>query len=1178
MKRSGFGILMALLWCAGVALAGDGTVLGGYATHAPLDAAGRYFVNFYTAPGAAERDMVEQHGATVLRSYTLVPAYAVRVPSQAVIDAIRADGRVHFIEPDNVVHAFGDAQDPEITDTSNDAVPADATQDLVRAWIEQPDAQSVLFTLQMQDLSGVNPATGDGLPINSNWKLYFTLQKPGSTASDQYFVEMEKAETGAPSFSWGYVDGNLATTVGPATAGEIIVSQDLIRIRNANVNFAGAPNGNTGLSPGDVLRAPTAETQRLVGVGGVGGLLVTVDAAPDNGSGRDFTMQSVVAALSLDPSRLDFGSLLLGQTRTLNLAATNNTSNAVVISSAASDQPAFTVAPASATIAAGASQLFQVTFTPTLATFHTGSVSLSHGGAGSPASVSVLGSAYSSTGGEDQPWGLHAVRAPEVWNRTTGQGIKVAVLDTGIDAFHIDLDDRYRGGFNFVTDTPDPVDGHSHGTHCAGTIAAELNGLGVVGVAHNAEIYALKVLSDAGSGFESDILAAVDWSVQNGMNIASMSLGGRVPSTTANNAYEAAFAAGLLVIAAAGNGVEGNGTPAVAFPAGYPAVMAVGAIDINRNRAAFSDFGPLLDVVAPGVDVRSTVPRGFGREARVDHGPTRLDANPFEFSALTPVEGITAAAVNCGLGQVASDFPPQVVGNIALIQRGGLTFADKARAAQDAGAAAVIIYNNAAGNFNGTLGAARDDVRNRDWAPAVSLSQADGQALAAAGTPTITLFHGVSDFAKFGGTSMACPHTAGVAALVLGANPDLTNMQVLEILKSTATDLGVPGQDPEFGFGLVNAVAAVDMAAGSPPVITVVDCGDPALSSSGGWHSVDDARASDGHYCRNVGGRRGAAEAFLEMSYTGTRLDMAIARGQRGGTAEVFIDGTSRGIVDFYLPATDSGKPDHSGTKDLSFGELVSYETPGGGAHTFRLEVVNQGVEPNRNMVYVDHFVVTDGSSTGEGNPTESSSFSAGSVPALADPAHGAVHPVTALGSTTGLTAVLEAPEGVDLDVVLLDPIGNIVGGAATGQPTEVMRWTPETPGTYRFVVLNPTALASPYQLYVVTTESNEETPTLSASGPTDVRFALLGNHPNPFGNRTRVSYSIPRRLPVRLAVYDALGRLVRVLVDRTQEGGEYGAVWDGRGRDGRTVSSGVYLYELRAGEAVARRKMVMTR
>lgn len=1178
MKRGLCGILLMTLACAGVARADDGTVLGGYSAHQQLDATGRFFVNFYGSPGVAERDMVQQHGATVLRSYALVPALAVYAPSQAIIDAIRADARVHFIEPDHVVHAFGDAQDPEITDPPNDALPADATQDVVRAWIEQPDAQSLLFTMQVQDLSGVNPATGDGLPINGTWKFYFSLQKPGSAAADQYFVEMNKAEAGAPTYSWGYTDGNLSTTVGPATAGEILVAQDLIRIRNANINFAGGPNGNNGPGAGDVLRAPVLETQRLVGVGGVGGLLVTVDAAPDNGSGRDFPMQNVVAALGLDPTRLDFGSLLLGETRTLSVTATNNTSSTVVISSAASDNAAFTVAPASATLAAGSSATFQVTFTPTFATFYAGSVTFTHNGTGSPSSLAVLGSAYSATEGEDLPWGLHAVHAPEVWNRTTGQGIKVAVLDTGIDRFHIDLDDRYRGGFNFVTDTPDPVDGHSHGTHCSGTIAGELNGVGVAGVAHGAELYALKVLSDAGSGFESDILAAVDWAVQNGMDIASMSLGGRVPSTTANNAYEAAFAAGLLVIAAAGNGVEGNGTPVVAFPAGYPSVMAVGAIDINRNRAAFSDFGPLLDVVAPGVDVRSTVPRGLGREARVDHAGARLDANPFEFSALTGVQGITALAVNCGLGQLPSDFPVQVAGNIALIQRGGLTFADKARAAQDAGAVAVIIYNNAAGNFNGTLGSARDDARNRDWAPVVSLSQADGQALAAAGNPTVTLFHGVSDFAKFGGTSMACPHTAGVAALVLGANSDLTNRQVLEILKTTATDLGVPGQDPDFGFGLVNAVAAVDRA-GAPPVITVVDCDNPAVSSSGGWHSVEDSRASGGHYCRNVGARRGASEAFLELSYTGTRLDVSIARGQRGGTAEVFIDGTSRGVVDFYRPPSDASKPDHSGNKDLSFGKLLSYETPGGGAHTFRLEVVNQGSEANRNMVYVDHFVVTDGGSSGTGNPSETSTFNSGSVSALAGPTQGAVHTVTAQGSTTTLTAVLEVAEGSNLDLVLLDPAGNIVGGIATNQPTEVMRWTPATVGTYSFVVVNSTASAAPYQLYMVTTEGTSQPPSvLSTLEPGDPGFALRGSHPNPFGVKTRLNYAIPRRLPVRLAVYDLQGRLVRMLVDGVQEAGEYGADWDGRAIDGRRLTSGIYLCELRAGDAVARHKMVMTR
>jgi subtilisin family serine protease len=1095
------GVIASMFLGLSMCHAGEGLLLGGYAVDRQVSAAtGRYFVGFYSPPGALERQMVEQHGATLLHAYTLVPALAIAAPSQAVVDAIRVDARVRYVEPDRTVVALGTAQDPEITDANGDAV--DVTQDVIRAWIEQPDDDHLLFSIQVQDLSGVDPATGDGLPVNGIWKLNFSLQSPGSAAPDVYFVEMDRDAADPPTFNWGYVDGSFSTTVGAADAGQIRVDADVIEIRVANDKFAGAPGGNAHPRAGDVLGAPSVEVQQLVGAPGAGGLLLTIDAGPDEGGGRDFTLDTVRADVAVAPAGLDFGSLLAGQSRTLAVSVTNNRSQSLTISSAATNAAAFTVTPGSAIVPASGTQAFQVTFAPTASGPQAGTLSLVHDASGSPMQVPLAGSGFSAADGEDTPWGIGTVRAPEVWNRTTGRSIKVAVLDTGIDALHIDLAGRYRGGYNFVADNVNPLDGHGHGTHVSGTIAAERNGVGVVGVAPEAELYALKVLSDEGSGFESDILAAIDWCVQNGMRVASMSLGGRVPSTTGLDTYAAAFEAGLLVVAAAGNGVQGVGTPALNFPAGYPSVFSVGAVGMNLSRASFSDFGSGLEVVAPGVDVRSSFPRGRGHEARVDRGASRLDANPFEFAALTLAQGITALAVPCGLGALPSDYPPQVAGNIALIQRGGPTFAMKVTAAQDAGAIAVILYNNEAGNFNGTLGSARDDANNRDWVPVVSLAQADGQALAQAGATPVTVYNIVSDFEKLAGTSMACPHVSGVAALVLGTNPLLTNRQVQDILTDSARDLGPPGWDPEYGYGLVNAVAAVDRA-GTPPRITVVESDDPAVASSGGWHEVDDSRATLGRYRRNVGGKRGTADAYLELHYTGNRIEVQIARGPRGGTAEAFVDGLSRGRIDFYRAPTDPGKPDNSGKKDLTFGDVVGYDTPSGD-HVFRLEVVNDGTDTQRNMIYVDGFVVHEGGQTGTGSPSESSMVQLGSVPAFADLAHGATCAVPAVGSTTLLTGVLEVSDGTDLDLVLLDPQGIPVRHAASSAPTEVLRWSPRMPGTYTFVVVSNSGVAAPYALYAITTQGSA-TPTGTVAQPSVAAFRLGANHPNPFNPSTQL-------------------------------------------------------------------------
>ena len=1156
--------------------AGEGQRLGGYPMERPVaSAAGRYFVAFYNPPGPSERAMVTGHGAQILHAYSLVPAYAIQAGSDAIVEAIRQDDRVHYVEPDNVMLAQGNESDPEIDESASagdQSPPGNATQDILAAWLSQPDTEHLLFSIRVQSLAGANPQTGDGFPINGIWKLVFSLQKPGSTAADEYYVEMRKPETGPPTFGYGFIDGNFATDVGPADAGTIHVESGIIEILMTNTNFAGAPNGNAAPGAGDVLGSPYVECQQLVGATGVGGVLVNIDRAPNSGGGRSFPLQSVTAEFSVQPGSLDFGSLEAGASGTITATVTNSSSTrSLTVSNVTSNNTAFTVTPSGAVLAPGTSQGFEVSFRPPASGPYAGSLVFQHDAEGSPTSVPMQGSAFSTADGEDVPWGITTVGAPAVWERTTGRTIKVAVLDTGIDALHFDLDDRFRGGYNFVTDTPVPADGHGHGTHCAGTIAGERNGVGVVGVAPEVELYALKVLSDAGSGFESDILAAIDWCVQNDIRVASMSLGGRVPSTTGLSAYGAAFAAGLLVVAAAGNGVEGVGTPVLNFPAGYPDVLAVGAVDRTLARAQFSDFGPGLEVVAPGVDVRSTFPRGTGSEARVDHAGARLDANPLEFAATTP--GITALAVDAGLGLLPSDYPPESAGNIVLVQRGGTSFADKVRAAQDAGAIGVILYNNAAGNFNGTLGTARDDTRGRDWVPAVSMSQEDGAALAALPDhPTVTIFNGRSDFTKLSGTSMACPHVSGVAALVFGSDPLLSNEQVRAIIDETATDLGAPGWDPLHGFGLVNAAAAVGRVA-TPPVITHLDCDDPSVSRSGGWHRVEDSRASDGHYCRNVGA--GGGEAFLEFAWSGSKVEMRIARGPRGGNAEVFIDATSQGLVDFHRDPADPDKPDHSGKKDLSFGEVAAFETADGD-HVFRLVVRNDSPEPQRDMIYVDEFVIHDGASSGTGNPTETSVSAAGTVAGLTDLLTGAPHLVATNSSTLLITAVLEVPDGNDLSLYLLDPLGRLMAQSATHGATEVVRWIPAG-GPYTFVVANSQSQPSPYHLYTISTTqmTTSDQPEIATTPPA---YRLDPNVPNPFNPRTRIPFALPQGGRVRLAVYDVAGRLVQVLLNEERPAGEHLVWWDGRSKAGLDMPSGVYFYELAGGGTLATRKMTLLR
>jgi PKD repeat protein len=281
----------------------------------------------------------------------------------------------------------------------------------------------------------------------------------------------------------------------------------------------------------------------------------------------------------------------------------------------------------------------------------------------------------------DNSWGVKHIGAGNVHSYNKGAGVKVAIIDTGIDYTHPDLDGNYAGGYDFVNSDNSPMDDNGHGTHCAGIAAAEDNGEGVVGVAPEASVYGVKVLNSSGSGYLSDVVAGIQWAIDNGMDIISMSLGTNYNYKTLEDACDKAAAAGILLVAAAGNDYSvrlGTEQDTVDYPARYGSVIAVGAIDNTDTKASFSSTGLALELAAPGVNIKSTY-RGGG-------------------------------------------------------------------------------------------------------------------------------------YASGSGTSMACPHVAGTAALVL-AGP---GGDVRAILQNTADDLGNPGRDKWYGFGLVDADEAAGAPAGPP--------------------------------------------------------------------------------------------------------------------------------------------------------------------------------------------------------------------------------------------------------------------------------------------------------------------------------------------------------------------------
>ncbi|MEK7383588.1 MAG: S8 family peptidase [Elusimicrobiota bacterium] len=201
-------------------------------------------------------------------------------------------------------------------------------------------------------------------------------------------------------------------------------------------------------------------------------------------------------------------------------------------------------------------------------------------------------------------WGISRVHAPAAWDTTEGKGVKVAVIDTGIDMTHPDLQGKVDGGYSAIKKTENPedyTDDNGHGTHVSGTIAALRNGKGVVGVAPKARLYAVKVLDADGSGNLSDVIDGIVWAAKNDMQVANMSLGAPVSSDAMQRAVRYAKGRGVIIVAAAGN--SGG---AVGFPGSYPEVVAVSASDSKDQLASFSSRGPEVDFVAPGVDVVST--------------------------------------------------------------------------------------------------------------------------------------------------------------------------------------------------------------------------------------------------------------------------------------------------------------------------------------------------------------------------------------------------------------------------------------------------------------------------------------------------------------------------------------------------------------------------------------------
>lgn len=207
--------------------------------------------------------------------------------------------------------------------------------------------------------------------------------------------------------------------------------------------------------------------------------------------------------------------------------------------------------------------------------------------------------------GETIDWGLQFFRIPELWKHSKGRGIRVAVLDTGIDFEHPELRDAIIDARDFTNSLSGPKDVQGHGTHVAGIIAARQNNAGITGVAPESNLLIGKVLGDNGSGSANALVQGIYWAIKNNAHIISMSLGGSMYSAEIHQAMKDAVHAGIFIICAAGNDTHMD---TVNFPAFLREAVSVGALNRNGKVTQFSSKGYQVDIMAPGEDILSTFP------------------------------------------------------------------------------------------------------------------------------------------------------------------------------------------------------------------------------------------------------------------------------------------------------------------------------------------------------------------------------------------------------------------------------------------------------------------------------------------------------------------------------------------------------------------------------------------
>ena len=522
--------------------------------------------------------------------------------------------------------------------------------------------------------------------------------------------------------------------------------------------------------------------------------------------------------------------------------------------------------------------------------------------------------------GDKVPYGVDSVQARDVWDADrdglfdsgapVGQNVKVCVIDSGYYAAHEDLAGVSHAG-TAQLDAPYTTDGYGHGTHVAGTIAAQNNGMGVIGVAPGVSFYIVKFFGDDGlATFSSDLIAASNDCANAGARIISMSLGGSSSNRREERAFNTHYQNGILSVAAAGN----DGTTGFSYPASYSSVVSVAAIDEFNLVADFSQKNSQVELAAPGVGVLSTLP--YIDNTSLSVGSVDYAANHIEFSARGTASG---ALVDGGLCTSTGAW----TGKVVLCERGEISFYDKVMNVQNSGGAAAVIYNNVSGGFLGTLGDG-----NSSTIIGLSISQEDGQflvdnKLGSSASVSSEFIQPASGYQAWNGTSMATPHVSAVAALLWSAFPNATNVEIRDAMTTTAFDLGAAGRDTSYGYGLVQAKSALTSLGGGTPsntaptvAITAPDDGTTvnegtAITFVGTASDTEDGDLNeDISWTSSLNGSLGTGSSVTATLSAGTHTITASVTDSGGSTATdtitVTVNGGGTGTGSLFVTvATD---------------------------------------------------------------------------------------------------------------------------------------------------------------------------------------------------------------------------------------------------------------------------------